>query len=160
MRASSAGWLANTADDAAELGELTAIPTHNHPLGIKAAKLTAELIWCARNGDSMEKLRTRTQEEYDLPVLNEIRPTYEFDVTSQGTMPVSLAAFFESTDFEDSIRNAISVGGDSDTIAAITGSIAEAYYGVPDKIWNEAKAFLNNDLLKTIDRFYKKIYAT
>ena len=83
----------------------------------------------------MESLYDRAREVYSLPVLDDIRESYEFDVTCGGTMPVALSAFFESTDFEDAIRNAVSVGGDSDTIAAVTGALAEAYYGVPDDLW-------------------------
>lgn len=156
MRASSAGWLAKSAEEARELGRITALPTHNHPEGLKAASLAAELIWMARNGESMDTLRTRAAHLYALPVIDEIRSDYTFDVSSQGTMPVALSAFFESTSFEDAIRNAISVGGDSDTIAAITGSIAEAYYGVSEEIWNKAKHILNSHLVGIVDKFYNR----
>jgi type I restriction enzyme M protein len=87
--------------------------------------------------------------------LDDIRPTYEFDVTCQGSVPQALLAFLESESFEDAIRNAISIGGDSDTIAAITGSIAEAYYGVPTFIRNVASAYLDTSLKQILDEFEK-----
>ncbi len=154
MRCSPAGFIAGSAEKAYALGEATAEPTHNHPEGLKAAGLTAELVWRARHGESRETLRERAFELYELPALDEVRPTYRFHVSSQETMPVALAAFFESTDFEDAIRNAISVGGDSDTIGAITGAIAEAYYGVPDELWQEAALYLDARLLKIVSDFY------
>ena len=155
MRCSSAGWLADTPEKAFELGMYTAAPTHNHPQGMKAAGVTSMLICLARHGLSMDELREVAAKWYDLPVLDKIRPTYTFDVTSGGTMPVALSAFFESNSFEDAIRNAISVGGDSDTIAAVTGSIAEAYYGVPDTLWNRAQTFLTEELIENVQSFYE-----
>ena len=155
MRCSPAGWLARTPEQAFELGMYTAAPTHNHPQGMKAAGVTAMLIWYARNGAGMEALRDTASKWYSLPVLDRIRPEYTFDVTSDGTMPVALSAFFESTGFEDAIRNAISVGGDSDTIAAVTGSIAEAFYGIPEELWRRAGTFLTEELRYDVDRFYE-----
>lgn len=154
MRVSSAGFLGDTPERARELGIITAMPSHNHPDSLIAAGLTAELIWRARHGESKEDLRKRAESFYQLPSLDEIRPDYEFDVSCQGTMPVALAAFFESTDFVDAIRNAISVGGDSDTIACITGAIAEAYYGVPESVWLMARRKLTATLAQTVDDFY------
>jgi len=154
MRCSAAGWLASSAEEARRLGSLTAMPTHNHPEGIKAAALTAELIFLARKGVDMAALRERAAREYDLPEIDKIRGTYKFDESSQGTMPVALSAFFESASFEGTVRRAVSAGGDSDTIAAIAGSIAEAYYGVPDDIWSRAEKFLDSRLKAVVDRFY------
>lgn len=153
MRCSAAGWLAATPEKAFELGMYTAGPTHNHPEGMKAAGVTAMLIWHARHGAGMDELRAVAEKYYDIPVLDEIREEYEFDVSSQGTMPVAIAAFLESTNFEDAIRNAVSIGGDSDTIAAITGSLAEAYYGVPDELWSKACAVLDERLIDVTERF-------
>ncbi len=144
MRCSPAGWLAKSVDDARRLGKVTALPTHDHPEAVKAASLTAELIFRARTGESMSHMRACAERDYKIPILDAIRPTYRFSESSQGTMPVALAAFFESTSFEDAIRNAVSVGGDSDTIAAITGGIAEAYYGIPEEIWEKAKTYLDD----------------
>jgi len=154
MRCSAAGWLASTPEKAFELGMYTAAPTHNHPEGMKAAGVTAMLIWYARRGMSMSELRALAAKYYELPVLDELRPSYTFDVGAQGSTAVAISAFLESSSFEDAIRNAISVGGDSDTIAAITGSIAEAYYGVPDSIWSEAADYLDDKLRDTVERFY------
>jgi ADP-ribosylglycohydrolase len=155
MRCSAAGWLASSVEEARHLGSLTAMPTHNHPEGIKAAALTAELIFRARKGEDIAALRERAAREYNLPEIDKIRSTYRFDVSSQGTMPVALSAFFESTSFEGAIRKAISAGGDSDTIAAIAGGIAEAYYGVPDSIWQQAAGYLDPKLLAVVEEFYK-----
>ncbi len=157
MRCSSAGWLARSATEARRLGRLTALPTHNHPEGVKAASLTAELIYRARTREDITSLRTYAQASYVIPKLDIIRPSYRFDESSQRTMPVALAAFFESTSFEDAIRNAISVGGDSDTIAAITGSIAEAYYGVPEDIWDKAKKSLPRHFIDIIGKFHDRL---
>ena len=157
MRCSAAGWVAGTPEKAFELGMYTAAPTHNHPEGMKAAGITAMLIWHAHHGATKEELRTIAEKAYMLPALEEIRPTYKFDVSCQGTMPVAISAFLESNSFEDAIRNAVSVGGDSDTIAAITGSIAEAFYVVPDDIWKKASRYLPNHLLDVVGRFYTTV---
>lgn len=158
MRCSSAGWLAASLEEAEALGRMTALPTHNHPEGVKAAETVAGLIYLARTGVSKALLKEYAAVKYPIPVLDIVRPDYRFDVSSQGTMPVALAAFFESTGFEDAVRNAISVGGDSDTIAAITGSIAEAYYGVPDEIWESARQFLPVRLDNVVNTFYASRY--
>ena len=101
----------------------------------------------------MKELRATAARWYPLPALDELRPDYSFDVTCDGTMPAALSALFESTGFEDAIRNAISVGGDSDTIAAITGSLAEAYYGVPEELWQRAETFLTDELRENVSAF-------
>ena len=154
MRCSSAGWLASSPEKAFELGMFTAGPTHNHPEAMKAAGLTSMLIWDARHGMGKEELRSLADKWYKLPVLDEIRVSYSFDVSCAGTMPVALSAFFEGVSFEDSIRNAISIGGDSDTIAAITGSLAEAFYGVPEDLWRQASRYLSNELIQNVEVFY------
>lgn len=157
MRCSSAGWVAGTAEKAFELGMYTAGPTHNHPEAMKAAGLTSMLIWHARHGMNKAELRSVAEKWYALPVLDEIREDYSFDVSCAGTMPVALSAFFESVSFEDAIRNAISIGGDSDTIAAITGSLAEAFYGVPEELWQQAEQYLSEELQKNVEVFFKFI---
>ena len=154
MRCSPAGWLASSPEKAFELGMFTAGPTHNHPEAMKAAGVTAMLIWHARHGMPKPELRELAEKWYSLPVLDEIRAAYTFDVSCAGTMPVALSAFFESTGFEDAIRNAVSVGGDSDTIAAITGSLAEAYYGVPEELWQKACRYLSDELIRNVTAFY------
>ena len=156
MRYSPAGWLASSPEKAFELGMYTAGPTHNHPEAMKAAGVTAMLIWQARHGMPMKELRELAEKWYSLPVLDKIRPGYTFDVSCAGTMPAALSAFFESTSFEDAIRSAVSVGGDSDTIAAITGSLAEAYYGVPEELWQKACRYLSDELIRNVEAFYKE----
>lgn len=136
MRVSPCGFAADTLADAEALAEASAMPTHNHPEGIKGAKATAAAIFLAQSGYTQEEIGAYIRENY-YPLaenLEEIRAHYTFDGTCQGTVPQAIQAFLESTSFEDAIRNAISLGGDSDTLAAITGGIAEAYYGIPTEL--------------------------
>lgn len=154
MRCSPAGWVCSDPEKARALAWETTLPTHNHPESVKAASLVAELICRARQGASMEALRQITLGYYDIPDIDKLREWNYFDVSCQGTMPAALSAFFHSTGFEDCIRNAISVGGDSDTIAAIAGSIAEAYYGVPEAIWAEAETYLDDNMRRLVHDFY------
>lgn len=130
MRVSPCGYIAVELDEALALAKASAEVTHNHPEGIKGAQAVAAAIFLARCGKTKDELKKYIEENfYSLDrTLDEIRPNYKFDVTCQGTVPPAIQAFLESTDFEDAIRNAISLGGDSDTLAAITGSIAWAYY--------------------------------
>ncbi len=146
MRCSPAAYVAATPEQAYELGTWTAAPTHNHPEGMKAAGVTCLLIWHALHGMRLDQLRELALRYYEVPKLDELRPVYGFDVSCEGTMPAVFAAFFESTGFEDAIRNAVSLGGDCDTVTAITGSLAEAYYGVPEEIWQKARRFLTPEL--------------
>ena len=129
--------------------------THNHPEGIKGAEAVAVLIYHARQGMAMKKLHKLAQNRY-YPLdftLDEIRPTYEFSSSCQGSVPQALVAFFSSTDFEDAIRNAISIGGDSDTIAAIAGSLAEAHYGIPEDLREAAMQRLDAPLQDIVTTF-------
>ena len=130
--------------------------THNHPEGIRGAQATAAAVFLARCRTPKSEIRAYIEEyfEYDLRhSLDEIRPRYEFDVTCQGTVPVALRAFLEAEDYEDAVRNAISMGGDSDTLACIAGSIAGPYFGVPSFIEVEVPSRLNADLCAVVDRF-------
>lgn len=154
MRCSAAGWVTDDPLTAMGVGVVTALPTHNHIEGTKAAGLLAELICMARQGVMKDELLAEAEKYYFIPRLDDIRDEYDFDVSCMGTMPVALAAFFEGEDFEDAIRNAISVGGDSDTIACITGSLAEAYWGVPEDMWERAKTYLDDSLIHVVDNFY------
>lgn len=133
MRVASAGWIFDNLDDVLHYAKLSAEVTHNHPEGIKGAQSIAACIFLARNGRDKEHIRNYISENfYDMNFkLDDIRDEYEFDVTCQGSCPQAIEAFLESKDFYDAIKLAISVGGDSDTIAAMTGAIAEAYYGLP-----------------------------
>jgi ADP-ribosylglycohydrolase len=160
MRTSPVGWafesLAEVLEKAGQFSEVT----HNHPQGIKGARVTAAAVFLARTGRSKEEIRSyiETTFHYDLSgTLDEIRPGYVFDVSCQGTVPPAIRAFLESRDFEDAIRNAISLGGDSDTLACITGGIAEAFYGgvprfISEKVWE----ILDPDLREVTLRFRKK----
>ena len=154
MRVSSVGWYAKDLAEAEFIAGITAEVSHNHPEGIKGAVATAGAVFLARTGATMEQIREYISGYYTIDfTLDDIRPTYEFDVTCQGTVPQAMQAFFESTDFEDAIRNAISIGGDSDTLAAITGAVAEAYYGIPEYLKETALSYLDERLLDITARF-------
>ena len=158
MRVSPCGFAANSLEEAIAMADAVTAVTHNHPEGMKGAEATAAAIFLARSGKSKEEIRAHIVRHY-YPLdftLDEIRPTYSFDVSCQGSVPQALEAFFESTDFEDAIRSAISIGGDSDTIAAITGGVAEAYYGVPAPIRIMALAFLDDTQRGIFERFEER----
>ena len=155
MRVSACGFVANSLEEAKQLSKTVTEVTHNHPEGIKGAEATVVAIYMARSGSSIEAIREVINREY-YPMnftLDEIRPSYQFNETCQGTVPQALMAFFESSSFEDAIRNAISIGGDSDTLAAITGGVAEAYYGVPVELKAQAKTYLDAELLEILNRY-------
>ena len=148
MRVSPVGWVANSLDEAEQLAKSTAEVSHNHPEGIKGAQVVAGAIYLARTGALKADIRTYAERYYKLDfTLDEIRPTYDFIEICQESVPQAIEAFLEADGFEDTIRNAISIGGDSDTIAAIAGSIAEAYYGVDKEIAETALSFLDDYLL-------------
>ena len=158
MRVSAAGFAANSIEEAKELSRIITEVTHNHPEGIKGAEATAVAIYMAKTGSSLLEIRDYIDKNY-YPMnftLDGIRATYKFNETCQDTVPQALMAFFESADFEDAIRNAISIGGDSDTLAAICGGVAEAYYGVPAEIRKHALTFLDQQLLKILVAFENK----
>ncbi len=155
MRVSACGWAGRTLDEVKAMSRAVTEVTHNHPEGIKGAEATAVATFLARTGKSMEEIRQYVLENYykiDF-TLDEIRPSYSFDVSCQGSVPQAMEAFFESTAFEDAIRNAISIGGDSDTIGAICGAVAGAFYGVSDDIRAQAESFLDSYLLETLHAF-------
>ncbi|MBR3956332.1 MAG: ADP-ribosylglycohydrolase family protein [Kiritimatiellae bacterium] len=155
MRVSACGWAGRTLEKVKAMSCAVTKVTHNHPEGIKGAEATAVATFLARTGKTKEEIEAVVRYEYyslDF-TLDEIRPSYEFDVSCHGSVPQALKAFFESTSFEDAIRNAISIGGDSDTIGAICGAVAGAYYGVPDDIRAKAEMFLDGHLLKTLHDF-------
>lgn len=154
MRVSPVGWYAKTLDEAEMIAKATAEVSHSHPEGIKGAVATAGAVFLARNGATMETIKEYAGRYYRIDfTLDEIRPTYSFDVTCEGTVPQAMQAFFESVSFEDAVRNAISIGGDSDTIAAITGAVAEAYYGIPEDLRETALSYLDDRLLDIVERF-------
>jgi len=157
MRVSAAGWLYEDLFTTRYMAALTAAVTHNHVEGIKGAEATAAAIFLARKDATKEEIREYIEKEfsYDLDfTCDEIRPTYGFNETCQQTVPQAIVAFLEGKDFEDVIRTGVSIGGDTDTLCAIAGSIAEAYFGVPEEIAETAKSFLDEDLLETVEMFY------
>jgi len=156
MRVSPVGFAFNDLDTVLDKAQASAEPTHNHPEGIKGAQATAAAILWARQGQDKATIRREcaTRFGYDLaPSLADIGVDYDFDVSCQGTVPPALTAFFEADGFEDAIRNAIALGGDSDTLACITGGIAEAFYGVPQAIEAEAFKRLDSQLAEVVTEF-------
>lgn len=158
MRVSPCGYAARSLEEAKKLSAIVTEVSHNHPEGMKGAEAIAVAIFLAREGRSKEEIKKHMREKYyDIDfTIDEICESYEFDVSCQGSVPVALAAFFESTDFEDAIRNSISVGGDSDTIAAIAGSVAGAFYGVPEGLVASAIAYLDERQLDILRQFEQK----
>lgn len=159
MRVSACGIVGNSLDEVKMLSRKGTEVTHNHPEGLKAAEAIATCVYLARTGSSKQELFDYVQANY-YPMnftLDEIREEYEFDVSSQGSTPQALKAFFESESFEDAIRNAISFGGDSDTIGAMTGAVAGAFYGIPSWMIEEGNKFLDRYLqywMKSFDNRY------
>ncbi len=157
MRVSPVGWFASSLEECEALAKATAEVTHNHPEGIKGAVAVAGAIYLARTGHSMEEIKKYISQYYTIDfTLDEIREKYEFREICQESVPQALEAFFESVSFEDAIRNAISIGGDSDTIAAMCGSIAEAYYGISEDIKEKALSYLDYYLLRIAEDFADK----
>ena len=156
MRVSSAGWLYDSLKQTRKIARLTAEVTHNHPEGIKGAEATASAIFLARTGASKEEIKSYIVKEfgYDLSrTIDQIRPGYHHVESCQETVPEAITAFLEGTDFEDVIRTAVSLGGDCDTLTCIAGSIAEAFYPVPEAMVEECRKRLPAEMLKVIDRF-------
>ena len=155
MRVSACGFIAKSLKEAKALAYQVTSVTHDHPEGIKGAEATAVAIYLAKSGSSKEEIKEYIANHYyNLGfTLESIRPIYGFDVSCQGSVPQAIVAFLEADSFEDTIRNAISIGGDSDTLAAIAGGIAEAYYGIDETIKKQARKYLTSDLLEIIDEF-------
>lgn len=159
MRISPVGYAYNDLETVLQKAEDFTAITHNHPEGIKGGQATAAAIFLARTGHSQAQIQDyiTTQFHYDLSQhVDEIRPSYKFTEASQETVPQAIRAFLDGTDFEDAIRNAISLGGDSDTLACITGSIAQAYWGVPESIVNQVYRVLDERLAKITRAFIEK----
>ena len=153
MRVAMVGWFSESLEECEALAKASAEITHNHPDGIKGAQATAVAVYLARTGATKEEIKKYIEDKYYKInfTLDDIRPTYEFVAINNGTVQPALEAFFESTDFEDAIRNAISIGGDSDTVGAITGAVAEAYYGINPDLKETALSFLDNYLLDEVE---------
>ena len=157
MRASPIGFAARSATEAVEEAARCAVPTHDHPEGIKGAQAVAMSVYMARNGASKAALRAEisTRFGYDLArTVESIRPHYSFDVAAERSVPEAIICFLDAEDFESTIRNAVSLGGDADTMASISGAIADAFWGgVPEPIATEALARLPEDLRALLARF-------
>ena len=155
MRISPVGLAARDVPEAKSLAKAVTEITHNHPEGLKAAEAVAVAMVLAKAGCSLKEIKDYVTVHYyaiDF-TLDEIRPTYHFTSSAKNSVPQAFEAFFESIDFEDAIRNAVSIGGDSDTIAAIVGGLAEAYYGVPTGLAKEAEKFLDNEQKRIVREF-------
>lgn len=160
MRVSPVGYMYNSLDEVLAEAKRSAEVTHNHPEGVQGAQATAAVIFLARNGACVEELwdYVRSNFNYDVDTsLDEIRPGYRYDITCQGTMPVAIRALLESVSYEDAVRKAVGMGGDSDTLGCITGSMAQALYGgIPDAIADRALTFLPDPMQEIVVRFCRK----
>ena len=156
MRVSSVAWLFDDLDMVRLMARLSAEVTHNHPEGIKGAESTAAAIFLARTGKTKTEIKTYIENQfgYDLSrTCDEIRPDYHHVESCQETVPEAITAFLEGESFEDVIRTAVSLGGDCDTLACIAGSIAEAFYGVPEDLKKKCREYLPDELREVLDRF-------
>jgi len=160
MRVSPVAYVAKTLTDCLRLAQDSAMVTHNHPEGIRGAQATAACVFLARTGKTKAEIQEYIEKQFGYNLnrtLEEIRPRYVFDVSCSGSVPESIIAFLESTDFESAIRNAISLGGDADTMACIAGAIAEPFYdGVPDEIYQQVLPLLDDRIRNTVQSFYDR----
>ena len=159
MRVSPCAWVGDSLEEVQNLAYKSAVVTHNHPEGIKGALATADAIYLARIGAKKSEIKDHIEVRYDYDLsfeVDDIRPFYSFDVSCAGSVPESIICFLEAKDFEDTIRNAVSLGGDADTQAAIAGSIASAYWEIPDNIAYKAINRLDYDLLNVLIEFEEK----
>ena len=161
MRVGPAGFWGRTLKECLTCARDVTVVTHTHPEGVKGAEATATAIWLGRQGASGKEIQEFIAANYyslDFS-LDKIRDSYTFDVTCMGTVPPAVMAVVEAVDFEDAIRNAISIGGDSDTLAAIAGSIAEACFGIPEDMVAAVRPFVPDDLWQVTERFYQQTSA-
>ena len=156
MRVSPAGWIGMDMNEVRRLARWSAEVTHNHPEGVKGAEAIAAAVYLARTGGSKAEIKAyvETAFGYDLDrTCDEIRPGYTFDVSCQGSVPEAIIAFLDGEGFEDVIRNAVSLGGDSDRIAAMAGSIAEPYFGIPEWMHEKAYEYMDDDMIELVESF-------
>jgi ADP-ribosylglycohydrolase len=159
MRVAAIGHLATDAAQLLELAAASAAVSHDHPDAIAGAQAVALAIWLARAGHERSAIRARIASRFGYNLgqtVEEIRAWYRFDISCKGTVPPAIVCALEATDYEDAVRRAISLGGDSDTLACITGSIAEPLYGLPEDIAAETRRRLDPELLAVVDRLYAK----
>ena len=160
MRISAVAWLSDSYEEAMRNADRFTEISHNHPEGMKAARATVSAIWWAREGLSADDIRQRIVDsfEYDMSrTTDEIRPTYFFSEASQKSVPEALICALEGNSYEEVVRLAISIGGDSDTIAAIAGSVAEARFGIPEEFVNKAKSLMRKDMLDIYEQFDSRV---
>lgn len=158
MRVGPAGFWGQTLKECLTCARDVTMVTHNHPEGVKGAEATTTAIWLGRQGAAGKEIREFIDTCY-YPLnfsLADIRDSYTYDITCAGTVPQAVVAVAEATDFEDAIRNAISLGGDSDTLAAIAGSIAEACFGVPEDMAAAVRPYVPDELWQVMERFYQQ----
>ena len=154
MRVSPVAWAAESLEHCLALAKASAVMTHNHPDGILGAETVAGATYLAKEGRSKEEIRAFVTERYPIPfTLADIRGSYEFDDTCAGSIPQAMEAFFEAEDFRSAIRNAVSIGGDSDTIACMAGAVAAAFFGIPKDIRTEALKYVTGEVRNIYDRF-------
>ncbi|GMR05085.1 MAG: ADP-ribosylglycohydrolase family protein [Thermodesulfobacteriota bacterium] len=160
MRVTPVGFAFSSIEEVLDEAKKSAEVTHNHPEGIKGAQATALAVFLARTGKTKEEIKGEIEKRfhYDLSrTLDGIRPDYVFNATCEGTVPEAMISFLESTDYEDAVRKAVSLGGDSDTLASIAGAIAEAFYKkVPEEIIRETRQRLSEEFLTIIDEFEER----
>ena len=156
MRVSAAGYIADDLETTIKVAAWTAEVTHNHHEGVKGAEAVAACIFMARTGCTKEEIKGYVEStfHYDLSrTVDEIKPGYSFDVSCQGSVPESITCFLEADSFESAVRNAVYLGGDTDTMGAIAGSIAEAYYGVPESLKEECRKRVTPEMLEVLTKF-------
>lgn len=162
MRVSAVGWYYNTLYETREAARVTARVTHNHFEGMKGAMSTASAIFLARTGATKEEIKKYIEREFDYDLsrtIEEMRPTYHHVESCQESVPQSIIAFLESDSYESAIRNCIWLGGDVDTLGAICGAIAEAFYGIPENLIAECRKYLPKSMLAIVDDFNKEIFG-
>ncbi|MCR5269119.1 MAG: ADP-ribosylglycohydrolase family protein [Lachnospiraceae bacterium] len=160
MRVSPVGWLFDSMERTREVARWSAEVTHNHPEGVKGAEATAAAIFLARNGEGKAEIRDYVTASfgYDLSrTCDEIRPGYHHVESCMETVPEAVTAFLEGRDFEDAVRTAVSLGGDCDTLTCITGSIAEAFFGIPGEMVREVESRLDEEMVRVLEKFREKI---
>lgn len=159
MRVSSVGWLFNTLEETRTIARWSAEVSHNHPEGIKGAECTASVIYLARTNHSKEEIKRYIDKEFKYDYsesLDDMRNRHEHIETCMDSLPKALRSFFDANSYEDAIRNAVSLGGDTDTLAAITGAMAEAFYGIPENLKELVYSYIPSDFIEVIDNFYLK----
>ncbi|MBP1743099.1 MAG: ADP-ribosylation/Crystallin [Firmicutes bacterium] len=163
MRVSPVGYFCDSLEEVLRMAEDSSAVTHNHPEGIKGAKAVASAIYLAKNGATKKELKDYVEKTFGYELgesIDSIRKWYSFDVSCQGSVPQAIISFMDSDSYEDAVRNAISIGGDSDTIACITGGLAEAYYKeIPEYITERVMGILPDEMKEVLQRFYDEVYS-